>query len=146
MNYFMVVNGMKPDLTGLNPIRVMPASGQMYIPKCVKDFRKLGFKGDFWFIEDGYTSTSDELVTNAIHEAWSEGTLRHTPFYQVLERCERLGNSIFVWYGNHISHLNLKKFTDFEEIIQLIENGDGPFHEPTFFYLNPKNPALESQH
>lgn len=143
MSYFMVVNGKKPDLTGLNPIRVMPAAeGQRYIPKCVKDFQKLGLGGDFWFIDDGYTSTSDEFVTDAIHETWSEGTLKHTPFYQVLERCERVGNSIFLWYGNHNSHLNLTRLTEFEEIVQLIENNDKPFHQPTFFYLNPKAPGF----
>lgn len=140
MSYFMVVNGKKPDLTGLDPLKLYPAEdGQSYVPKCVQDFKKLGLTGDFWFIEDGYTSTSDEFVQEGVTTAWSEGTMRQTLFYKVLKRCESVGNSIFVWYGNHNSHLNLKKFTDFEEVIKLFENNDKPFHEPTFFYMNPRN-------
>lgn len=62
MSYFMVVNGTKPDLTDLNPINVIPAvEGQLYIPKCVSDFRKLGLKGDFWFIaEVGFERFKDK--------------------------------------------------------------------------------------
>jgi hypothetical protein len=139
MSYFMAVNGEKPDLTGLDPISASSADeGQWYVPKCANDFRKLGLTGDFWFIDDGYTDTSDEFVEEGVSVAWSRGTFRQTLFYQVLERCEMAGNSIFLWYGNHNSHLHLTKLTKFEEILELIEGEAKPFQTPTFFYLNPK--------
>lgn len=139
MSYFMVVNGEKPDMTGLNLLTVSAVEeGQSYVSKCVGDFRKLGVFGDFWFIGDGYTGTSDEFVQEGIRPVWIKGTMGETVFYKVLKRCELAGNSIFIWYGNHDSHLNLPKVTAFEEMVQLIENNADPFQEPGFFYLNPK--------
>lgn len=139
----MVVNGTKPDLTGLSPINVIPAAkGQRYIPNCVVDFRKMGVSGDFWFIDDGYTDTSDEFVYESLSTAGADGNLQDTVLYQVMLRCESAGSSFFMWHGNHNTHLNLNKVTGFEDLVQLLVRYARAFQDANIFYQNPKNQAL----
>jgi len=139
MSYCMVVIGKKPDMTGLNPIEVIPADdSQPYVKNCVKDFRKQGVKGEMWFLDDGCTGTSDEIVRESVNTIWAGKTLRNGFLYQVLLRCELQGVSFILWYATHDEHLNLVKVTDFEEMVNLIEKKSQQYKNVNIYYLNSK--------
>jgi hypothetical protein len=141
MSYFIIANGNKPDLSGLDPIKPIPIEeGQVYVSKCVNDFREMGISGDFWFIDDGYSGTSDDIITESYHDAHDAGTWEGTSFYRTLMACEEIGASIFLWCGNHDTHLNLKEVKTFYELVHATIGDEGLFFgEVGVYYRNPKN-------
>lgn len=139
MSYCMIVIGEKPDMTGLNPIEVIHMDNEPYLNNCVKDFRKQGVKGDMWFLDDGCTGTSDEIVRESINSIWAGKTLRNEFLYQVLLRCELQGVSFILWYATNDEHLNLVKVTDFEEMVNLIEKKSQQYKNVNIYYVNSKS-------
>ncbi len=140
MSYFIIANGSKPDLSELAPITVLPCGEyHRYVFKCVEDFKGKGISGYFWFIDDGKTTTSDEIIINSYYDAVEVGTWKETPFYRVLKDCDECGASLFIWYGNHDTHLHLKEVYTFIDLVEATIGNKGLFFgDVGVYYRNSK--------
>lgn len=101
----------------------------------------MGITGDFWFIYDIFTDTSDEFVQKSLSSSGIDRNLRDTVLYLVMHRCELAGSSFFMWHGNYNTHLNINKITGLENFVQVLVKYLRAFQDTNIFYQNPQNPA-----
>jgi hypothetical protein len=119
MSYFITVSGKKIDLSGLQPIELVPADkAQYYIKNLALELSALD-GAPLFLVDDGSSGTSDDVVTPVISLLKRGGQIDETPFHRLLIHLSEHNCILRIWHASNISnaHLRVKDCNSLEDAI-----------------------------
>jgi hypothetical protein len=132
MSYFMTISGDRAKLAdSYGQIRIINATkAQDYIKHLVLALEKLD-GAPVWFVDDGYTGTSDDFVTDAKYPEREDSKIEDSLLGVILRQCFEKKLSFRIWLAvsnpamDHIT--NTEPVFSFEEAIVVLARREGVY-------------------
>lgn len=120
MSYFMIAVGGKPDFTSIPQVEALPiAQAQAYLQRLVPKLVANGMESSIWFVHDGETGTSHNIVQTTLEQMQMESKpLSETNLGKVIKACEKAKASFRIWWAD--GEFEVARCTSMDAVISTI--------------------------
>jgi hypothetical protein len=107
----MVTKGKKPDFSGIDKVEAIPIEqAQLYLSQLATDLAEDGNTSNLYFVSDGETGTSHNLVAEIELQIRMTGSFASTRLDKVIDACIKAENIFRIWWANSpLAHLEVEQ-------------------------------------
>lgn len=121
MSQFITTSGAYVDFGLMTPFKLVPiAEAGSHLSKLADKLEVLD-GSPVYFVDDGATGTSDDVLDLAEDQMIEQGDFDGTPLDEVITLLHRKGNAIRIWWGGESNaHLDVVEFETLKDLKQAL--------------------------